>query len=500
MRFPRLVGLLTCLGAGAALALAPSSAAAQSPSGPADCANWQQCRELSLSAADAGDHERAHDLAWRAVQTGPRHSPELMYLLARAQSLSGRPGDALVLLRRLAEMGVATDAESEADFRRVRSLPGWVEVEALASGASMRITLADIAWRPGEAPGTAVAPALSAAAAPPASTAPASSPARLATPPAAVRVEEALRLRGIALRPGSLAYDGVSSRFLIGGLSERKIIVVNERSQRVDDLVRADSAGFRDIVALEIDRARGDLWVISDEPGTEHEPGHGNGSGGVTARGASARLHKLQLVAGRPLATFEPPALQPAPRFTELAVTPAGTVIVLDGPGSRLFRTTARSRTLDLALAGGLEAPVSVAAADNERIVYVARLGGVSRVDLARRTVAPVAPAGLDLARIERMWWHGGALVAVQATNEATRRIVRVGLDGSGTAATFLQVIDAGLPGGREPIVGALWGDDLFYAMHAADGGSQGDRDAGSRLAGPAQIVVRRARLGAPDR
>src|SRR5207248_3140202 len=76
----------------------------------AECREWQQCRQLALEAADRGDYEIFHDLAWRAGQTGKRNDPALMYLLARAQALSGRPHDALVMLERLADMGVASDA------------------------------------------------------------------------------------------------------------------------------------------------------------------------------------------------------------------------------------------------------------------------------------------------------------------------------------------------------------------------------------------------------
>ena len=54
-----------------------------------------------------------------------------MYLLARAQCLSGRPHDALVMLRRLADAGVATDADTNDDFRLTRELPGWPEVASL---------------------------------------------------------------------------------------------------------------------------------------------------------------------------------------------------------------------------------------------------------------------------------------------------------------------------------------------------------------------------------
>jgi hypothetical protein len=102
-----------------------------------DCREWQECRQLANDAAARQDFETFHDLAWRAVQTGPKNDPGLMYLLARAQSLSGRPDDALVMLRRLAALGVPTDAATNDDFSRVRALARWAALEAtLPPGAT----------------------------------------------------------------------------------------------------------------------------------------------------------------------------------------------------------------------------------------------------------------------------------------------------------------------------------------------------------------------------
>src|SRR5438093_8461533 len=96
----------------------------------AGCSEWRDCRQLALAAAERGEYETFHDLAWRAVQIGPPNDPALMYLLARAQARSGRPHDALVMLQRLADMGVPSDAETNDDFKRTRQLPDWVEVAA----------------------------------------------------------------------------------------------------------------------------------------------------------------------------------------------------------------------------------------------------------------------------------------------------------------------------------------------------------------------------------
>ena len=64
-------------------AAAPTVSAGMAPQ--TECSDWRACRELALAAADRRDYSAFHDLAWRAVQTGPRNDPSLLYLLARAQ-------------------------------------------------------------------------------------------------------------------------------------------------------------------------------------------------------------------------------------------------------------------------------------------------------------------------------------------------------------------------------------------------------------------------------
>ena len=102
------------------------------------CVEWRACRELALAAAERGEYENFHDLAWRAVQTGPPKDPSLMYLLARAQALSGRPHDALIMLQRLAEMGVTPRTsrvrELATDGFRLRARPARTAPAATPAG------------------------------------------------------------------------------------------------------------------------------------------------------------------------------------------------------------------------------------------------------------------------------------------------------------------------------------------------------------------------------
>jgi hypothetical protein len=150
----------------AVFVFAGSVAALPAPmqSSSADCREWRQCRQMALDAAERHEYEMFHDLAWRAVQTGNPKDPALLYLLARAQALSGRTHDAFVMLQRLAEMGVSSDAATNEDFKLTRELPGWSELAAQF----------DRLQRPG---------ASSAAASPPAVNSPSRSSSAPASPP-----------------------------------------------------------------------------------------------------------------------------------------------------------------------------------------------------------------------------------------------------------------------------------------------------------------------------
>src|SRR3954471_19512361 len=100
---------------------------------PAACPDAASCRTEAEAAAARGEFEAFHDLAWRAVQKGRPNDPALMFLLARAQALSGRPEDALVMLGRLADMHAPVDLTLH-DFDRVRLRPGWAALESRVTG------------------------------------------------------------------------------------------------------------------------------------------------------------------------------------------------------------------------------------------------------------------------------------------------------------------------------------------------------------------------------
>jgi len=421
------------------VALAAHAIAQSNPARPpltSDCSDWRDCRQLALGAAERGEFEAFHDLAWRAVQKGPAKDPSLMLMLARAQSLSGRPHDALVMLLRLAEMGVASDAATNEDFSRTRQLPGWPEAEARIAAMTTRTVTAAPA-----APTVATPP-------PPAAARPTPEPApatvSVVTLPAA---STGVRFSMQPFEISGLAYDVVSSRFVMGDRLGRKLVEVDERSNKAIDLVRADSAGFLDVTAVAVDQKRGDLWV-------------GSGAGDGTAH-----LHKLQLLSGRPLRAFDVAANGAPVQLADIALGPNGTVFVLDRTAPQLLMLRPGATAVEPWLRIDGQDATSVAPANDDRTAFVAHGAGISRIDLRARTSSPLAvPNGISLQRLERIRWQDNALVAIQHDEDGGRRILRLGLNARGTAIAQVTRLEATPPPGKLLFV-TIADDELLYIV-----------------------------------
>jgi hypothetical protein len=303
------------------------------------CPDVASCKAAALEAYSAKDYERFHDLAWVTYRKGKADDPELMLLLARAQSLSGRAGDAVVMLQRLSARGVSTDVETSEDFAAVRALP---KRDASADAPVTAI--------PPKAAAPSSTVARSAKVEPPPPDPPRATPPRAAGAPLTFTT---------LLSPSALAYDAVSRRYLIADQKARRVAVVDENSGHVSTLAGAQ-ARLGDINGIAIDARQGDLWVIT-----------------TAEEGAS--LHRLQLISGRELGAARLSGLS-APVVGMAFVRGVG-IVIADGNGD-ISRVLPSGRIEKL---GALEYVPRAIAADAEGTLYVAA-GGPR---LARFAVGP---------------------------------------------------------------------------------------------------------------
>ena len=316
---------------------------------PLTCADVASCKSAALEAYSQKDFERFHDLAWMTYRKGKPDDAELMLLLARAQSLSGRAGDAVVMLQRLAARGVTTDVETHEDFAAVRALP--------------KRAVADAPVKPAADTPPAVAPV---------------TPAPPAPPPDPPKVAPAKAAGGALsfttlLSPSALAYDAVSKRYLIADQKARRVAVVDENSGQVSTLAGAQ-ARLGDVNGIAIDVRQGDLWVIA------------TGDDG-------ASLHRFQLISGREISAVRLSGLK-TPVVGVAFVRGVG-IVIADGGGD-ISRVQSSGRVEKL---GSLEYVPRAIAADAEGTLYVAaggpRLARFSVVPALKRIGLTDLPAGM---------------------------------------------------------------------------------------------------------
>jgi hypothetical protein len=335
------------------------------------CPDVASCRSLALEAQEREDYEAFHDLAWAAYRKGRPNDPEMMLLVARAQSLSGRPGDALVMLERIVAAGAVTDSVTSEDFARVRALPRWPEVAAKFGAASAEDP-APAAKHPAPAAKSPAPPAKDPAPsakdpAPPAKdpAPPAKDPASSAKDPAPSAKDPAPSAKDSApsakdpapsasvplrfttiLTPSALVYDAVSRRFIVADRRARRIAVIDATTGGVATLV-GPQGDLGEIGGITIDSQQGDLWVVS------------------SGQGGAQHLHRIQLISGRVLRSV--PLSGMSGQAVALAFVPDAGLVVSDDTG-RVMRIQPGGRSEPLA---DLEYVPRALAADLRGRLYV---------------------------------------------------------------------------------------------------------------------------------
>lgn len=318
------------------------------------CPDVESCRAQALIAHAAKDYERFHDLAWAAYRKGRPNNADLMLLVARAQSLSGRPGDALVMLERAAAIApIPGDVPTDPDFAKVHALPRWKE-----ASATLKLEAAPSAKAP--AAGTSVpAPA-----------------AKVSAPPASVSAPSASAPFPLSfttlLSPTALAHDAVSKRFIVADREARRVAVIDENTGQVSTMIGAKAA-LGKVDGIAIDPQQGDLWIAS-------------------SNGAEATLHKMQLISGRVLTTVALRGI--TSDVVAMAFVRGSGLLIADGAGT-LWRVHTSGRTEKLA---DLEYVPRALAADASGRIYVAA-GGPR---LARFTIAESSLRRTGVVEVEQ--------------------------------------------------------------------------------------------------
>jgi len=371
----------------AAHALVLLLGALSSAAAPATAGGGAAASQAYLEAADRAYRDGNYDEYATALETAFEMNPASYYTrynLACAWALTGRHERALDMLEQLGRARVDFGMAGDVDLASLRDLPRF------------RALLDEVE--------------------------------RTTRPTHGSRLY--FRAQELGLVPEGIAFDAASGRIFFGSMRSGEIFVL-DRHMNLARFAQVAEHGTLAAIGMTVDAQRGLLWVIGTRlPMTENFDGHAPASTGVFgfALDSGALRHKYlrdDIDIG----------------YNDVALGPAGELYLSGGRLGVVAVGAGRIRDLPLATpivgSNGI-----VASADGQWLLTSSYPVGIAAVRLADGAVHYLeAPADVPLYGIDGMYWHDGALIAVQ-NGVRPWRLMRLELNASLTAVTDARAID----------------------------------------------------------
>jgi streptogramin lyase len=263
---------------------------------------------------------------------------------------------------------------------------------------------------------------------------------REATPPV-LRSNPAFVAAEGDLIPESLAYDREGRSFYLGSMRKGKVV----RCSPAGNCAQF-TGGLGTVLGLKV--RRGGLWLLNNGD-QESELIHYDL--------ASARVIRKYAVVGS------------GHNFNDLAIATKGDVYLTDTRAGAVWHLA--NAAVDLTrLPGRFESANGITLSPDESLLYVSTFpDGITMVDLKAHTAAPIArPAGLCLAAIDGLYFHGGALIAIQ-NGFMTPRIARFRLSRDLRTIESFEILERRNPLFEGVTTGVVTGDQLYYMANIQD-------------------------------
>ena len=259
---------------------------------------------------------------------------------------------------------------------------------------------------------------------------------RLATP-AVSHSQKAFTVAEGDLVPESLAYDPRGKNFYFGSMRKGKVLRCNAAGSCTQF-----ASGLDTILGLKVHRDH--LWLLNN---SDHE----------------SALIEYDLVSARQLHKY---AVGPGHNFNDLAIAPSGEIYLSDTRANAVWQLRSELTKLP----GNFPFANGIALSPDASLLYVSTFpDGITILDLKTHTATPIArPDDLCLATIDGLYYHEGALIAVQNA-WMQPRIVRLSLNRNLRAITRWEVLERRNPLFEGVTTGVLADNDFFYMANIQD-------------------------------
>lgn len=243
------------------------------------------------------------------------------------------------------------------------------------------------------------------------------------------------------LVPESMAYDPMSKLFYFGSTKKGKVI---RCSSSGDCGLFADGLGT--VLGLKTDRNA--LWILSNSD-TE-----------------STLIH-YDLASAAMVRSYSVPGS--VHEFNDLVIAPAGDVYLTDTRAGAVWHLANGSTDLTK-LSGRFEFANGIAVSPDGSLLYVSTFpDGITVLNLKNGVAIPIGrPANLCLAMIDGLYFHRGALIAIQ-NGFMSPRVVRFNLTSDLRTIDRFEILERRNPLFEGVTTGVVAGSDFFYMANIQD-------------------------------
>ena len=243
------------------------------------------------------------------------------------------------------------------------------------------------------------------------------------------------------------------------------------------------------VVGVHVDAPRNRLWFATWAPDSAPRADS-------TAEAPSlTRLFLADLASGRVVKSWVPDGGRPGHLLNDFVITDDGALFITDTDEGSIYRLASPQDTLERFLRPDpvrFSATNGITSAPGGRVLYVAFLQGIARVDVGSKSVAlmPV-PDTVSTASIDGLYWYRGSLMGVQGV-PSLERVVQYSLSADGQRVTAGAVLERGHPIVIQPTTGTLV-DSLFYYIANSQYGRLDNNTNGfsPQIGSPVRTVVR---------
>jgi sugar lactone lactonase YvrE len=257
------------------------------------------------------------------------------------------------------------------------------------------------------------------------------------------RARPAFTIRGQRdLVPEGIAYDPVDDVFYLSSIHRRKVVRV-DRSGAATDFIAEGQDGMLSGLGMKVDARRRLLWVIS--------------TGTPEMRGSTPEDQKRSILAAYDLRDRRlVKKIEAAPALlNDLTLRSDGSLFATDMGRHKVVRLAPEGTALE-EWADGLRYPNGIAVSADERSLYVADFGGITRFTIADQSRQRLETAA-RLGGIDGLNFRDGTLIGIQNAIGAPR-VLRID-----PATGAVEVLESKNALFELPLTGAVVGDEYWF-------------------------------------